>query len=87
MFLFFLEFRDEHERQFIRERGIAVYRNHKKCFLGPGSNLAALGLITGLQPGCQQNSCAISSFAKWAVYSGTGEGGLSVELTVGLANN
>ena len=86
MFLFFLAFRDEHERQFMRERGMAVYRNHTKNFLGPGSSLAALGLITGLQLGCQQESCMISSSAKWAIYCGTGEGVLSVKFTVGEAN-
>lgn len=80
MFLFFLAFRDEHERQFMRERGMAVCRNHKKSFLGPGSNLAALGLITGLQPGCQQESCVISSSAKWAIYHVTGERGSISEI-------
>lgn len=73
-FCFFLVFGDEHERQFMRERGMDVCRNHKKSFLGPGSNLAALGLITGLQPGCPQGSCMISSSAKWAVYVGQGKG-------------
>lgn len=47
---------------------MAVYRNHKKSFLGPGPNLAALGLITGFQPGCQRESHMIR------------KGGLSVEI-------
>lgn len=52
----------------------------KKSFLGPGSNFAALGLIAGLQPGCQQESRVISSSVKRAVYCRTGEGGLSVKM-------
>jgi len=77
--LFFLAFRDEHKRQFVRERQTAVNRNHKKSFLGPGSNLAALRLIPSLQPECQQESHTISFSAKWAIHCATGVGGLSVK--------
>lgn len=86
MFCFFLAFREEYERQFMRERKMAVCRNHKKSFLGPGSNLAALGLITGLHPGCQQESGMISSSAKLTLYCGTGEGVLPAKFAVGQAN-
>lgn len=75
-------FREEYERQLMRERKMAVCRNHKKSFLGPGSNLAALGLITALHPECQQESGMISSSAKLTLCRGTGEGALPVKFTV-----